>query len=203
MVGEPLQGHTNPVLAAGYSYDGTRIVSSSADSTIRIWDAYTGRMLGEPLQGHTNAVRSVGYSHDGTRIVSGSEDKTIRTWDARAGQILDGTLNDYSTSVLSVNPKAHPGQPASDAPIELGPTPPNCPTVNSHAYWRLADDGWVLGSHSNLLVWVPPELRDCLLYPQNLVMISTRGSLALDFSHAQLGDNWSHCYRIEHDLPLQ
>lgn len=35
----PFKGHTSGVLSVGFSSDGTRIVSGSADKSIRVWDA--------------------------------------------------------------------------------------------------------------------------------------------------------------------
>ena len=37
-----LRGHSDWVLSASYSADGTRIVSASLDRTVRVWDATTG-----------------------------------------------------------------------------------------------------------------------------------------------------------------
>ena len=70
-------GHTDDVTSVAFSPDGIRIVSSSADETIRVWDAQTGHSVLDPLRGHTDYVRSVAFSPDGKRIVSGSQDKTI------------------------------------------------------------------------------------------------------------------------------
>jgi WD40 repeat protein len=64
-----------------WSADGKRIVSGSADGTVRIWDAQTGQPLGQPLQGHEASVLSVAWSADGKRIVSGSDDRTVRIWE--------------------------------------------------------------------------------------------------------------------------
>ncbi|KAG2065808.1 WD40 repeat-like protein, partial [Suillus decipiens] len=72
--------------SVSFSPDGTRIVSCSQDSTVRVWDAATGLPLGEPFRGHTDSVRSVSFSPDGSRIVSGSRDSTVRMWDAAMGQ---------------------------------------------------------------------------------------------------------------------
>lgn len=71
------------VLSVSFSVDGSSIISSSFDKTIRMWDAVTGDALGYPLRGHGDAVRIV-VSPGGTRIVSGSFDRTIRVWDTQA-----------------------------------------------------------------------------------------------------------------------
>jgi WD40 repeat protein len=47
------------------------IVTSSWDTTVRLWDAGTGEPVGIPLRGHTNPVNSISFSPDGTRIVAG------------------------------------------------------------------------------------------------------------------------------------
>ncbi|KIO13762.1 hypothetical protein M404DRAFT_595910 [Pisolithus tinctorius Marx 270] len=38
----PLEGHTDSINSVGYSPDGSHVVSSSSDKTIRIWNARTG-----------------------------------------------------------------------------------------------------------------------------------------------------------------
>jgi WD40 repeat protein len=76
-----LTGHTHWVRSVAFSPDGSRIVSGSADETIRIWNATTGKQIGKPLEGHTELVNSVAFSPDGSRIVSGSSDETIRIWE--------------------------------------------------------------------------------------------------------------------------
>jgi hypothetical protein len=74
-----LRGHEGWVTSAGFSPDGTRIVTASGDNTARVWMA-DGR--GEPLvlRGHEDAVNWAGFSPDGTRIVTGSDDRTVRVW---------------------------------------------------------------------------------------------------------------------------
>jgi WD40 repeat protein len=65
-----------------FSSDGKRIVSGSADNTVKLWDAQTGQET-LTFKGHSDRVSSVSFSPDGKRIVSGSIDKTIKVWDAR------------------------------------------------------------------------------------------------------------------------
>ncbi|QRV98317.1 Vegetative incompatibility protein HET-E-1 [Ceratobasidium sp. AG-Ba] len=101
-VGQPLQGHTEPVNSVAYSHDSAYIVSGSDDNTVRIWDAQTGKQIGQPLQGHTSSVYSVAYSHDSAYIVSGSGDNTVRIWDAQTGKQIGQPLRGHTSWVRSV-----------------------------------------------------------------------------------------------------
>jgi eukaryotic-like serine/threonine-protein kinase len=96
-----LSGHTDHVVSAVYSPDGTRIVTASSDKTARIWDAATGQQL-IVLSGHRLGVLSASFSPDGTRILSASFDGSVRVWDARTGvQLLEFSgRGGYLRSVL-------------------------------------------------------------------------------------------------------
>ncbi|CDF34217.1 WD40-repeat containing protein [Chondrus crispus] len=81
-------GHTHGVHSVAMSGDGRRVVSGSADKSVRVWDVETGAQIGDALVGHTYAVVSVAISEDGRRVVSGSEDKSVRVWDVERGITL-------------------------------------------------------------------------------------------------------------------
>jgi TPR repeat protein len=87
------------VISAGFSPDGTRVVTASYDNTARLWDAKTGAALAV-LKGHTGIVISAGFSPDGTRVVTASSDKTARLWDAKTGAAL-AVLKGHTGSVKS------------------------------------------------------------------------------------------------------
>ena len=76
-----LGGHTNGVTGCAVSADGAFIVSTSWDSTLKVWDARSGEAR-LTLQGHTNGVTGCAVSADGAFIVSASWDNTLKVWDA-------------------------------------------------------------------------------------------------------------------------
>src|SRR3984885_2332823 len=65
-------GHSGGVTSVSFSPAGTRIVSGSLDTTIRIWDAVSGVPITEPLQGRFGRVLSVLFSPNGIHVVSGA-----------------------------------------------------------------------------------------------------------------------------------
>src|SRR5260370_21528049 len=78
------RGHTDAVLYAAYSSDGTTIVTASADHTARIWDTHTGRQVASLR--HDDDVLMAEFSPDGAFVTTGSEDNTARVWDVRTGK---------------------------------------------------------------------------------------------------------------------
>ena len=71
-----LNGHTDFVSSLAFSPDGEKLVSSSWDKSIILWDLHTHKRIKTGL--HENDVTSVTFSPDGQRIASTGADKVIR-----------------------------------------------------------------------------------------------------------------------------
>ncbi|QRV83591.1 Vegetative incompatibility protein HET-E-1 [Ceratobasidium sp. AG-Ba] len=187
VVGQPLQGHTNSVSSVAYSPDGAYIVSGSDDKTIRMWDAKTGRVVGQPLQDHTDYVRSVAYSPDGAYIVSGSYDNALRVWNHHVHEDISGARASASSTPPQTSICAVPQKQCADYHVCSS----DCRLDGTHHSWALDKDGWVVLDSGKPLVWVPPDLRDVLMRPENTLLFSSQfGALKLGFDHLRIGEHW-------------
>src|SRR5262249_51359741 len=66
-VGLTVRGHLGPAYSATFSPDGKRLASTSADRTVQVWDAATGKPQ-LTLGGQGDYVNGVAFSPDGERI---------------------------------------------------------------------------------------------------------------------------------------
>lgn len=74
-----LRGHVGAVYQCCFSADSRLLVSSSKDTTLKVWDVRTGK-LSMDLPGHLDEVYAVDWSPDGERVGSGGKDKAVRIW---------------------------------------------------------------------------------------------------------------------------
>src|SRR5262249_53581786 len=74
-----LRGHTGPILAAAFSPDGNRIVTSSRDATIKLWDADGRELMTLPSDGREPV--HLRFSDDGARLVAADDAANILIWE--------------------------------------------------------------------------------------------------------------------------
>ena len=101
--------HFNGVMSASFTPDGARLLTSSHDATVKIWDARTGQQL-RALPGHT-AGGNVVVTPDGRNAISAG-DRTLRVWslpdgaavraiDADPDKVFDVAVSPDSRTLVS------------------------------------------------------------------------------------------------------
>ncbi|NEO83625.1 MAG: hypothetical protein F6J87_05100 [Spirulina sp. SIO3F2] len=94
-----LSGHRLYVRDLVFSPDGQRLVSGSADRTVKVWDVSSQTVL-KTLTGHSDAVWGVAISPDGQWIASTATDRTVRLWQWERGETK--VLRGHQGGVLDV-----------------------------------------------------------------------------------------------------
>ena len=94
-----LQGHNNAIMDIAWTTN-NKIISSSADKSIFIWDIYQAKRL-KKLSGHNNIVNSCDVSTKGDEIIaSAGEDCNFMLWDLRTKkEILKENLKYQLTAI--------------------------------------------------------------------------------------------------------
>ncbi|MDZ4836245.1 MAG: hypothetical protein SGJ27_20900 [Candidatus Melainabacteria bacterium] len=80
-------GHAGWIKALDFSSDGNKVLSSSQDNSIRLWNPNSGKEIGK-FEGHEDDVNCVIFSPSGSNALSGGSDKTVRLWDIDQGTEL-------------------------------------------------------------------------------------------------------------------
>uniref|UniRef100_A0AAQ4P6N4 Apoptotic peptidase activating factor 1 n=1 Tax=Gasterosteus aculeatus aculeatus TaxID=481459 RepID=A0AAQ4P6N4_GASAC len=81
-----LLGHTKTVLHCRFSQSGKTLLTSSEDTTIRVWRWQSGEC--RVLQGHKEQVRCFSLLPDDAKLLSWSFDGTVKMWDVESGAKL-------------------------------------------------------------------------------------------------------------------
>ncbi|KAH9834936.1 uncharacterized protein C8Q71DRAFT_132694 [Rhodofomes roseus] len=159
------------VASLAFSPDGKHLASASYDGTVRVWDAQTGALVLPPLTGHTDTVWSVAFSPDARHIATCSDDDTIRIWDVTVG--------------------------ASHAPVIVtGSGSPSLVDLweSRGAKFDMTEDGWIVGPHKELFLWIPPDYRTGLVWRRMTAIIIGIHSVRLDLRDFAHGSTWTECW---------
>ena len=66
-------------MSVAFAPNDKAVLTGSYDSTARLWDVTTGRLIGSPLR-HGGPVWAVAFGPDGETFLTGSEDRTASLW---------------------------------------------------------------------------------------------------------------------------
>ncbi len=86
--------HNNLIRSLTFNSNGTQLISTSMDSTTRIWDMATGDIL-IILNRHQAQVNDVALTVDDQTVITASEDKTVKVWDIS----LDGLSERFNRKI--------------------------------------------------------------------------------------------------------
>jgi len=97
-----LSGHSDDVLSVAFSPSAaSRVLSSSIDNTIRLWDVLNTTSLIRTFEQHNDDVTGIAFFPDGRTFISISEDTSIILWDVNITSPLK-SFNDHEAPVFSI-----------------------------------------------------------------------------------------------------
>ncbi len=104
-----LLGHEGEISALAIGPDSQIIASGSTDTTIKIWNLETGKLLCTfsshlTWGAHKEVIRSLAFSPSGQTLASSSDDGTIKVWNPRS-RACDRTIKGYARC-LAFSPDA-------------------------------------------------------------------------------------------------
>ncbi|KIK33510.1 hypothetical protein CY34DRAFT_813558, partial [Suillus luteus UH-Slu-Lm8-n1] len=85
---QTMRGHTERVYDAVHLPDGRRIITCSADGSLRLWDLKNSTQIGEDWRDENHEVRSMSLSPNGGVVASGCNDGKLRLWDVETRKVI-------------------------------------------------------------------------------------------------------------------
>jgi tetratricopeptide (TPR) repeat protein len=165
---------TSDCLYAGFSPDGSRLVTTSIERMARVWDGFTGKLI-SPVLPHGHEVYHASFSPDSRLVVTASRDGTVRLWEADTGEPVGPPLDHrFWKTIDSLVP----------VPVRVFFSPDGRRLVSCNRDGRT--HVWALPSES------PPVADDLLLAEllANAIIDETGTLTLLDLNRTRLASDW-------------
>ncbi|OAX35237.1 WD40 repeat-like protein [Rhizopogon vinicolor AM-OR11-026] len=87
---QTMRGHADAVTAVAHLPGGRRIITSSLDGSLRLWDLEMGTQIGDAWRDDKDetGVCTIALSPNGKMVASGSGDGTVRLWDVETRKVI-------------------------------------------------------------------------------------------------------------------
>ncbi|ESA34524.1 wd40 repeat-containing protein [Leptolyngbya sp. Heron Island J] len=99
---QTLPDHTDSINDLLLFADARRMISASADKTIRLWDLVSGEVL-QTFNNETSFVNTILLSPDETQLYNGNADGTLQGWTVDNGKLLWQQTNAHNGPINAVN----------------------------------------------------------------------------------------------------
>lgn len=99
------KSHTKPITSLRFfPKSGHLLLSSSADSKVKLWDAHHSRELLRTYSGHSRSVSDTTFHPTGTTFLSASYDRQMKLWDTEYGKCIGRFSTGKTPHVIRFNP---------------------------------------------------------------------------------------------------
>ncbi|KAJ7096825.1 WD40-repeat-containing domain protein, partial [Mycena epipterygia] len=174
-------------------------------ATVQVWSNETGLVVGSldfPAQQVING--KLAFSPDGKQIASGSSlragNAKIEVWNWETASLCAGPLQPIASIIGYSTPEILFAADGTNIVSGLdgiirGWKASRLPIQNSDHWGNhpRCEDGWLINSSSEHILWVPPWLREDLVLPWNSFVVSSRPTTKLDLTHFVHGTEWQKC----------
>lgn len=195
-----------------FSPDGTHIVCGFEDSTLCVWDLKGTRnkvvLRTEADHSYAGPINSVAFSPSGTLVASASSHLMLCVLKMKTTlqlhtpfqtlNAVTGLFSSLANAVWGASPQRPPA--ATDSSTQESQ---HKSATGIGIPWLINEHGCIFDKHSNLLLWIPPDLRGLISGPQNVAGKFLQGaSIQLSFENAMIGESWTGCYNST-ELPVR
>ncbi|NEZ55198.1 hypothetical protein [Adonisia turfae] len=97
-----IRGHQGDVYSVIFSPDGTQLLSSSEDGTVKLWNMQGTELATIETSPERIPVLNANFSQDGQLIVTASKNGAVKVWDTQ-GQLIEQSLTHHQAAVNNVS----------------------------------------------------------------------------------------------------